>query len=206
MEKKIIEGFNGFQDALNEFTTTCKKDEQLIVRFTNFSVSQDARALNCSLDNLVDTIFCKDISEYIRNQDDLLEVENEVAILQFAGANFLWWNENARRRNKLKVSFEETPVQEKTSTKQPAYDKDAKYSVAVGDLDENGLSHIDFFQGTKAECLQWLNKMIVRHTDLKERTILVFNLHFEKEDMEYETHIDKWKTLEELIDEDKVTI
>lgn len=208
MAKEIIEGFNGFKDALTKFVEQCSKDEELIIRFTNFSVSNDARTIHCNIDSLINTLFCKDIADYIKNQDDFIEVESNTNILQLAGANFLWWNENARRRNQLKSAFDDTPVQDSKPAKlqKEYYDKNAKYSVAIADLTEEGLCHIDYFQGTKAECLQWLNKMIVRHTDLNEQSIMVFDLHFKQEHTDYLQYSTEWKTLNELVDDGKVTI
>lgn len=205
----ILDGFAKLKpEQFTEFASYLKEDEQINIFFTNESVSKDARVLSCPLTELVDTLFSDTVRDYCVNSNDEILVQCEKAVIRTSGGDIKWWFENNRRMNKIRAAIgsnnseqEQKPV--KQSTSKPSYDKNAKFSVAIADLTEEGLVHVDFTQGTKAECLQWLNKAIVQHTDLSGSSTIVFNLHFKEEDVD---NIDAWLTLEELVADKKVVL
>lgn len=205
MEKKVIDGVMKLKpNQIAEFCKEVNDDEDIVVYFTNKRVQDEPRALNCKKQYLIETAFSYDVSLYCDNDEDEIRFECEKATLVMAAADIRWWMANNRRLNQFREAvFNNNNEDAQTRVIKSSYDKNAKYSVAIADMTMEGLTHIDYYQGTKAECLKWLNNMIVRHTDLSEQTMMVFNLNFKEEDLQ---DIDKWKTLDELLEEKKISM
>lgn len=158
-----------------------------------------------SFASIADSLYEQDIMQFVIDNAVEIELKTADVCLQFIGQDYNWYNENSRRRNKLKraLSLEDANnnvVKADTSTVVRT-----EYSIAVADISEQGLSNIETFASkSKVEVIRFMNNAIVRHCTVpSEDSVVVFNLDYNDETKD---DILNWFTIKELQEQGKVVL
>lgn len=195
------------QDRLQQFI-----DE---VNDKDIDVSKnDEKLLVCKKEELIEKVF-----KCISVQDkDIITFQTDSTALRFDGQNFLWWTKTNKRLERLEVIFNKTaeakPAERKASKKKQATVLEEKtYYIGIATLVDNELTNIHHFEGSKNDCIEFINNDIVeRYVDATLNAKIVINFAFDAEEFErvfsdasskeekdaYKKDINMWYTLDEL--------
>lgn len=147
--------------------------------------------------NAIDDIFKR---ETPTEDSTELSVSCGDVCLQFLGIDFRWYADSDKKKAnmKKKVYDEQREEAPKKAAVEPMLER-AFYHVATTYDADDGDPVTEDFKGTKAECLDWLNKQIVRHRQSNGDILMLFCLDIDDPDYE-------WKTLEELFDSGEIEV
>lgn len=195
------------QDRLQQFI-----DE---VNDKDIDVSKnDERLLACKKEELIEKVFkCIFVKD-----NDIITFQTDSTGLRFDGQNFLWWTKTNKRLERLEAIFnknaEAKPAERKASKKkQAAILEEKTYYIGIATLVDNELTNIHHFEGSKNDCIEFINNDIVeRYVDATLNAKIVINFAFDAEEFErvfsdasskeekdaYKRDINMWYTLDEL--------
>jgi hypothetical protein len=160
-------------------------------------------------------------------EDDIFELKTENVDLLFNGHNYLWWKKTEKRLNKFEANLMSKPIEKKekmakaTKTVNTVDTNDTKYSIGIATLVDNELTNIHYFEGTKQECIDFINKdMFNRYVDDSLNAKVVINLAFDIDKFKdvffadtpkdikemYKKDIEMWYTLQELEDMGAISV
>lgn len=195
------------QDRLQQFI-----DE---VNDKDIDVSKnDEKLLACKKEELIEKVFkCISVQD-----NDIITFQTDSTALRFDGQNFLWWTKTSKRLERLEAIFnknaEAKPAERKASKKKQATVLEEKtYYIGIATLVDNELTNIHHFEGSKNDCIEFINNDIVeRYVDATLNAKIVINFAFDAEEFErvfsdasskeekdaYKRDINMWYTLDEL--------
>lgn len=150
--------------------------------------------------------------------DDTFKLKTENVELLFNGYNYLWWRKTEKRLKKFEANLMSKPIEKKerkTKIIKEVVESEKQYSVGVATLVDGELSDIHHFQGSKSECIDFINQdMLERYIDESLKAKVVVNLAFDVDAFneafsdvanselknEYKKNLEMWYTLQELED------
>ena len=198
-----------------EFGTSCSFDEEISLKLNSIEIIRETK------NDFINKLF-NDEKLLNVNNDDIIDVYSSKIHLIFNGYNFLWWNKTKKRKEKFENAFfnEGPSVVEKPTKKTKVEYPSTEYSVGVATLIDGVLSNIHWFEGSKKECIEFINKDIFdRYIDEGLKAKVVVNLTFDKDEFErtfsendeegklsYKTSLLYWYTLDELQDMGAITL
>lgn len=152
--------------------------------------------------------------------DDIFSLKTENVELLFNGYNYSWWRKTKKRLEKFETSLMSKSIEKKEKktkekTVEEIVESEKQYSVGVATLIDGELSDIHHFEGSKSECVAFINQdMIKRYVDESLKAKVVVNLAFDVDAFneafsdvanselrnEYKKNLEMWYTLQELED------
>lgn len=177
----------------------------------------DSKILSCKKGCLIEEFF-KSLPKDDVKEDDVYSFKASSAELKFSGKDLLWWVKTSKRLEKLEAIVEkkEQKKEEKKEEKEEAIQIQAnekRYSVGVATLVDNELTNIHHFEGSKQECIDFINNdMFGRYIDETLNSKIVINLAFDIDEFSkafsdassdeakesYKKNLEMWYSLQEL--------
>lgn len=200
--------------AIKQFADLVSDKDEIEFYVSNILVAKTNKA------NLVNDVFNSKTSI----QDDMIcNFSTSKDTIIFDGFNFNWWRANKRRLTKFSKIFNDTAesTENTSTTKVSKVSIDEKqYCVAVAYCIDNYLSKIDFFEGSKDEIIDFINKdiydkliattvdtkVVINLTFDKDEFNHIFNEGTEEEKDRYRRNLSMWYTLRELEDIGALTL
>lgn len=165
------------QEMMTQFLDKIPLTEIILVVFGNNEIVTSKQMLK-------NTFMKNDkIIDFSKNNIDKIIISTEDDTLIMSTDDYLWWNENTRRINKL---FKSITCQENKKIVNDLI-------VAIAENDNDKLVNIESFTGKKQDCIQFLNKEIVI------RTLKSFSKAKIEICLNYDNEYQQWFTLDELI-------
>lgn len=167
---------------------------------------EDMNVGSSVLSSIADYLYTDDIKQYIITNDINIKLVAPEVELTFIGQDYNWYNENSRRRNKLRAAFAGTDLAKKKEEKQTEVKDEKKvYRIAIADISENGIENVDSITSSnKLELVRFINNKIVQHAKVEsDDNMYVFNLDYQDGD---ENDIEKWSTLDDLVEQGKLVL
>ena len=147
-----------------------------------------------TIDNMIVDIFAYDIANDF-NVELSLVCEDETIL--FTGKDYNWFLKGERLIDLANYVYdlesEPAPVPQKQADA-------VMMHVAVCSLDENDNPKIEEFEGSKADCIKWLNQQIVKNANVENEVNCLFCLDY----VDFDTA--DWKTLKQLFEEGKIDL
>lgn len=161
---------------------------------------------SATLSNIADYLYVDEVKQYVLTNEIKIELVAPEVTLQFVGQDYNWYNENSRRRNKLRTAFAGVDMAKKKEEKQQEVKDEKKvYRIAIADISENGIENVDsIISSNKPELVRFINNKIVQHAKAEsDDNMYVFNLDYQDGD---ENDIEKWSTLDDLVAQGKLVL
>ena len=212
---------------VKQFSNFVKDDETIEFVFN------DAMIIKTTKQRLVDEVMANPNCKGLLNDTDIASFKTENVELKFNGQTFNWWIAEKDRLDLFKSFIDNTEVKTKKTEKMTKATKtitdnanktkynETKYSVGIATLVDNELTNIHYFEGTKQECIDFINKdMFDRYVDDSLNAKVVINLAFDIDEFKdvffadtpkeskdtYKKNIEMWYTLQELEDMGAISV
>lgn len=201
-------GKSGFtEEKVRQFASAVSDDETINITLN------DSVIFKATKSNLV--------KEFMNNPDFTFKDDDKLSFmtvnytLLFSGQTFTWWTHTKQRLNKFEsyLNNVDTIAKLKKVKKEKVEIKENIYPIAVATLVDNELTNIHYFEGTKNECIEFINNdMFNRYIDETLNAKVVINLAFDIDEFkkvfvenvsnetksQYKRNIEMWYTLQEL--------
>lgn len=201
-------GKSGFtEEKVRQFASAVSNDETINITLN------DSIIFKVTKSNLVKEFMSN--PDFTFKDDDKLSFMTADCTLLFSGQTFTWWTHTKQRLNKFEsyLNNVDSAAKPKKVKKEKVEIKENIYPIGVATLVDNELTNIHYFEGTKNECIEFINNdMFKRYIDETLNAKVVINLAFDIDEFkkvfaenvsnetksQYKRNIEMWYTLQEL--------
>lgn len=201
-------GKSGFtEEKVRQFSSSVLDDEMINITLN------DSVIFKATKSSLVKEFMSN--PDFTFKDDDKLSFMTANCTLLFSAQTFTWWTHTKQRLNKFDSYLNNVDVEAKPkkAKKEKVEIKETIYPIAVATLVDNELTNIRYFEGTKNECIEFINNdMFKRYVDETLNAKVVINLAFDIDEFKkvfaenvsnetkdkYKRNIEMWYTLQEL--------
>ena len=146
--------------------------------------------------------------EFAPEDTSVISLKSENDEMLLTGYDYNWWNATRKRQEKMLAianGNESTVKTKKAEIAEPV----KSYSIGVATLYDSTLHSITYAEGSKEDCIDFINKELIRRHDFNNAQTTVINLCFDKAEYnvacsseeskaEYCKKLDFWYDLNEL--------